>query len=683
MARRSTPALPPSAIPSLLIVGVVLACFWPALGNGFVNLDDYAMLHYNPHARGLGGAQLGWMFTTFHLGHYQPLAWVTLGIDHLLWGLDARGYHLTSLALHAANAVLVYALALAVWRAVPAAMAHPRAAATLAALLFAIHPLRVESVAWVTERRDVLSGFFLLLATLAWLRLHAAGTRERARVRWYALSLFSFALSLLSKAWGMTFPVVLLVLDVWPLGRLDKRSRSYASARQLLWEKLPFAALAFATAVTALFAVRSAGATTAWTHLTPLHRGMQAAYGLCFYVRKTLLPIGLFPAYLLDRNMDPSEPVYVLSAIGVLVAIGVLFALRRRWPGLVVAFVCYVIIVSPVLGLTQSGIQIVADRYAYLSCLPFALLVAAGFGRVPSRGLTGRVAAAAGLLVVAALGALTWQQTLVWRDTLTLWNHTLRHDPENWFAYSMRGTHYQQAGDHAHATADYDAAIARNQYFPQVFNNRAAARAAQGDLEGAYEDWGRALEANPRFFEALYNRGVTRLSRGDARAAVDDFEAAVRLKPAAAPPGTSSQGRARRSATSKPRSTPAGGRCSYRLPNRPCIAAPSGCCWGCYRSGDPVRREQVRVGYDVTTHGVIGASWGARYELWHHCTYPSALSLSMIWEVVSRCRALRAESISKCRISSRTTSPRLFAMSTRSSGSFVMSNSCGASWSRR
>jgi tetratricopeptide (TPR) repeat protein len=533
--RSSRPVFPASATAAALIVAVALVCFWPALGNDFVNLDDYAMIHYNPHARGLGGAHLRWMFTTFHLGHYQPLSWVTLAFDHLLWGLDPRGYHLTSLALHAANAVLVYFLALAIWRAAPVTMPHAPAVAVLAALLFAVHPLRVESVAWVTERRDVLSALFLLLATLAWLRLHEGGVRRPSRARWYALALAACALSLLSKAWGMTFPAVLLVLDLWPLGRLGRHGRGRAPLGRLLWEKVPFALLALAAAIAAFLAQQSAGATTAWAHFTPLTRAMQAAYGLAFYVHKTLIPIRLFPAYLLERDMNPLEPAYVLSALGALLTLGMLFVFRRRFPALVATFACYAIIVSPVLGLTQSGIQIVADRYSYLSCLPFALLVAAALGRTASSGLSARVTAcAAGVLVVVLLGTLTWRQARVWHDSLTLWNHTLRLDPENWFAYTLRGTHYQQAGDHARARADYDAAISRTQYFPQVFNNRAGARAAQGDWEGALEDWGRALEANPRFFEAFFNRGVTHLSRGDARVAIVDFEAALRLKPTSA-----------------------------------------------------------------------------------------------------------------------------------------------------
>ena len=182
----------------------------------------------NPQYRGLSLAHLRWMFTTFHGGHYQPLSWLTFAIDYTLWGMQPRGYHLTNVILHAANALLVYALA---WRScrerrtAAAARSSPRragirlaSAAAVAALCFAIHPLRVESVAWVTERRDVLSAFFLLLTVLAYLRMVEARPAAAWR-KWFALALGCFVLSLLSKAWGMTLPVVLLVLDAYPLRR--------------------------------------------------------------------------------------------------------------------------------------------------------------------------------------------------------------------------------------------------------------------------------------------------------------------------------------------------------------------------------------------------------------------------------------------------------------------------------
>src|SRR5207247_358874 len=216
---------------------VVIACFLPTLRNDFVLWDDDLNFTDNPSYRGLSWPHLRWMFTTVLGGHYQPLSWVTLGLDYTLWGLDPTGYHLTSLLLHAANAVLCYRLVRALLaRAFDRASAPGPAAAAAGALFFAIHPLRVESVAWASERRDVLSGLFYLATVLAYVRMAAAERTGGAR-RWYLVSLACFVLSLLSKAWGMTLPIVLVLLDVYPLRRPPR-----------LLEQAPYAVLALGAA---------------------------------------------------------------------------------------------------------------------------------------------------------------------------------------------------------------------------------------------------------------------------------------------------------------------------------------------------------------------------------------------------------------------------------------------------
>lgn len=515
----------------LVLVAAVIGCFFPVLGNEFVNLDDPAMFTGNPYYRGFSGSNLRWMFSTFHLGHYQPLSWLTLALDHALWGLDPRGYHLTNLLLHAANAVLVYLLAERTFRLAGAAQTNPPGAALLGALLFAVHPLRVESVAWATERRDVLSGFFLLVALLAWLRRFDPGLPGWATARWYGIALASFVLSLLSKAWGMTLPVVLLVLDVWPLGRLRGGSERYTPVGRLLLEKVPFAVIALGFAIVAALAQQSAGAMLDVVKFSPWQRLAQAAYGLCFYVVKSLLPVRLSPVYLLDRNLDPTAPLYLASAAAVAVGVTALVLSRRRWPAGLVALLCYAITVAPVLGVAQSGVQIAADRYSYLACLPFPLLLGAGFGRFAPASTAGRVARVLALAVVATLGVLTWRQTFVWRDSLSFWNHVLALAPEHWYGHHMRGIYFYETGETERALADFDAALRSNPDRAQTYVSRGTVRARRGDTAGAIADWDRALEINPGFFAAYYNRGTSRLARGDLANAAADFRAAVRIQP--------------------------------------------------------------------------------------------------------------------------------------------------------
>jgi tetratricopeptide (TPR) repeat protein len=313
------------------------------------------------------------------------------------------------------------------------------------------------------------------------------------------------------------------MLDVWPLGRV-------LGLRRALLEKLPFFALAAAAAVVAFLAQASVGAMTAATHLTAAQRVMHAFYGLAFYVWKSLLPIGLAPVYLLDVRGDPAAPRYLLAAAAVVAGTVALVALRRRWPAGLVAFACYAIVVSPVLGLAQSGVQIVADRYAYVSCLPLALLVAPLLARL-AVGLAGAVALGA---LVATLGYLTYAQASVWRDSSTLWSHTLGVDPQNWLAHNMRGLARETQGDLAGALADFDRSIALDPGYSAAYVNRGRARVANGDVRGAVDDWDRALELNPAATEARLNRGGARLMLGDATGAVEDLERAVEGNPESA-----------------------------------------------------------------------------------------------------------------------------------------------------
>jgi len=520
----------------------VALAFLPALSNGFVIWDDDLNFTDNPVYRGLGSSQLYWMFTTLLGGHYQPLTWLTLGLDYTLWGMDARGYHATSLLLHAANAVCCYFLILALVDAAtsPGGEGRPadrrervprwyddparlHAAAAAGALVFALHPLRVESVAWVSERRDVLSGLFLLVTVLAYLRAHAPALPAARRRRWKVVSLVLFLASLLSKAWGITLPVVLLILDVYPL----RRPARGESLRTLLLEKVPYALLAGAAAIVAF----AAQALTPEMRTVAQHgvvaRLAQAAYGLVFYPVKTLLPLRLSPAYLLETPLDVTAPRYVVSTLVVIAITVAAIRWRRRAPWALASWLCYGAIVSPVLGLAQTGPQLVADRYSYLALIPLAALVAVGIGAL-SVGRERWVAAAATATLVV-VGVLTFQQTRVWHDSLTLWNHTLALDPENHIAWTNRGWARQLGGDVASAIDDYTRAIAANPEYALAYYDRGTARDGRGDLDGAAADYSAAIAlgwGDPRPFN---NRGYVRHRQGDLHAAVRDYSRALAM----------------------------------------------------------------------------------------------------------------------------------------------------------
>ena len=522
-ATASPPArLRPGA--AALLVAAVFVCFLPALGSQFVLWDDDMNFTDNPSYRGLSASHLRWMFTTLYGGHYQPLSWLTLGLDYTIWAMNPTGYHLTNLLLHAANALLVYRMIVAL---VPGVGAR---AALAGALLFAIHPLRVESVAWATERRDVLSALFYLATVLGYLRLVQAKRDGRPWRGWLAASVGCFLLSLLSMAWGITLPLVLLALDVYPLRRLVRRR----DAVPLLLEKIPYAALALGGAVLAQLASNQVPAKRTLAQHGLVERAAQAAYGLVFYLWKTLVPIRLSPVYLLEQTLRPTAPRYLASAAVVVGVTAAAVLLRRRAPWATVAWACYALVLVPVLGFVQTGPQITADRYSYLACLPWVVLAAAGIDRLKGGAVTGALAVAA----LAGLGALTFRQTRVWHDSRTLWEHALRVDPDDYVAYLNRGTVRQAEGDLVGAFADFTEAVRRNPDYYLAFYSRATERLARGDDAGAIADYTATLRINPRYIEAYNNRGLARQRTGDLEGAIADLSEALRLSPPAWPPRT-------------------------------------------------------------------------------------------------------------------------------------------------
>ncbi len=419
-----------SAIVPLAIALFTAAVFSPVLLNEFVRWDDHVVLLNNPHYRGLGWRHIRWMFTNLLLGHYTPLTWLSFGLDYTFWGMNPTGYHLTSLLLHAATAAVFYLVARRLLGHATELTGTPlRLATATAALFFAVHPLRVESVAWATERRDVLSGLFFMLTILAYLRAVAADPQRRRGL--LATSIACYVLALASKSIVMTLPVVLVLLDVYPLRRLTGGWRGWigAPARPVWLEKVPYALLSVAAAAVAYYAhslVTPPLVFHGWAE-----RLAAIGYALWFYVVKTVLPIGLSPLY--EVRFEAAIVPSLLGVLGLTVA-SVL--VRSRWPAGLAAWTAYAILLAPVSGLVDVGV-LVADRYSYLASVPWAVLVGAGVGilaRAGARGGLGprltRGAVGAGVLGLAALALLSWQQALIWRDTESLWRHAVAVTPE-------------------------------------------------------------------------------------------------------------------------------------------------------------------------------------------------------------------------------------------------------------
>ena len=443
MRHRLTTLTFPERALVLSIVLAVVAVFSVGLRNEFVDWDDPANLLENQDYRGLGRAQLAWMFTTTLMGHYIPLTWLTFGLDYVLWGMEPAGYHFTNLVLHAANAALVYWLAKRLLAAArPRAGEYAlRAGAAVAALFFAVHPLRAESVAWATERRDVLSGLLFLTCVLTYVGAATAHSHRRRRL--LLLAIAAFALAMLAKSIVMTLPLLLLVLDWYPLRRLHGLSWTEGNRRVLL-EKLPFFAVALAGAEISYWAVARDGLLTQYSLAS---RVAMALYSVSFYISKTVLPLDLSPLYELPSRVDVLDPQFLGASIAVTILSVALVALAPRWPAGLAAYAWYAIMLVPVGGLVHAGHQLAHDRYSYLSCLSFAVLAGGAIvwlagaqadGRL--RPLLFRVSCGAIGALLVAFAFLTWLQVQVWRDSESLWMHATYATPDCSICHNNYGT---------------------------------------------------------------------------------------------------------------------------------------------------------------------------------------------------------------------------------------------------
>jgi hypothetical protein len=530
-------ALAQSAVgPPIGLALLTLAAFAPALRNGFVWDDQFNVVD-NPHVRGLGWSELRWMLTTAGSTHpgwggqWIPLTWLTVALDYRVWGLNPVGYHLTNLVLHAANAVLLFALA----RRVLAAATPTAGAGVLSvgaattALFWALHPLRVESVAWATERRDVLSGFFFLLAVLTYLRAGLA--RAPGRRWWFAGSVGCYALALASKATVLLLPLALLVLDAYPLARLRGRWR------QRLVEKVPYALLAAAAAGLTLHAVRVAASLTPSDQYPLPARVATALYGLWFYVEKTVFPLGLSPLYELRVPVRPLDPPFLGRGLAVLAVSAGLWLVRGRWPAGLAVWVSYAVLLVPVSGLAHVGYHVAADRYGYLPSLGLALLVGAGAAAVAAaRRPALRPAYARLLLVVIAgwvlgLGGLTARQVHAWSDAETLWQSALDVDPACGICHGNLGAELERLGLWEPAIAHLEEALALRPDQVGFQRNLGLALLRSGRPAEAVTHFRLAVAAIPSDPALRNYLGLALLGVGQPEPALGQFRLAVRLDP--------------------------------------------------------------------------------------------------------------------------------------------------------
>jgi protein O-mannosyl-transferase len=526
-------------IPGLLLVLLVLPVFFPMLHNDFINYDDPIYVTGNPHVQGgLTWEDFKWALTTSEGANWHPLTMLSHMLDCQVFGLKPWGHHLTSLLFHAANTLLLFLvlnrLTGARWRSF------------FVAALFGLHPLRVESVAWVAERKDVLSAFFWLLTLKSYTAYvealrpaEASPPDSTSRSRgpgihlYYSLTLLCFILGLLSKPMLVTLPFVLLLLDYWPLNRISNLKSEISNPRpwsRLVWEKTPFFILAAVSSAVTLIVQKHAGAMARMAELTFAERVENAVISYARYLGKFLYPMNLAVFYPHPEQWPAS--IFSLAGLLLLGLCALAIMKRRQWPWLFVGWFWFVGTLVPVIGLVQVGGQSIADRYTYLPLI--GILIALTWGlceassRLPSRAYTLPGAAA---IAVISCAVLTRRQIGWWQDSGTLFRHVIAATGDNHIAYFHLGDYLLSRGDTDEAIRMYQSSIQTRPTFLEPHQNLGVALLSQARFEPASDQFREALRLKPDFADAHNGLGYALQRQGRLDDALAHFEQAVAADP--------------------------------------------------------------------------------------------------------------------------------------------------------
>ena len=548
------PIRPPGAWRALVVCLALVAMVWIVFGQtagfDFINYDDDHHVYANAHVvGGLNARDIAWAFGHHQDDYWHPLDFLSHMLDCQVYGLQPGGHHLTNVGLHAAAVVLLF---LALRR-----LTGILWGSAFVAVVFAVHPLRAESVAWVSERKDMLHGIFFALAILAY--VHYVRRRSLAR---YLLVAVLFLLGLMCKPTLMTLPFLFLLFDYWPLARVPA-GQGVQGWLPLILEKLPLFLLSAASCLEARL-----GNSPAFEMLRPLPPGLPIANALVScadYLRQTVWPAGLAVGYPFPENGLPAWRV-LLAVLVLATLTAIVFLRRRQQPYLLVGWLWYLGMLAPMAGFVQAGVIAHADRYTYLPQIGLSLMIAWALAEWASRR-TGRraVLAGAAVLTIVMLGAAACVQVSYWRNSGTLFRHAIAVTRDNAVAYEHLGHYLLQqrqpdaarecyekavaaAPDRAAARVDlaslllvegkldeaagqYREALRFNPGNPEALNNLGYLFAARGDFEGAITNYDQAIRSRPGFSSAYHNRGLAYAAKGDWSQAIPDYREAIRLDP--------------------------------------------------------------------------------------------------------------------------------------------------------
>jgi protein O-mannosyl-transferase len=500
----------------VLLALAVAAIYAQTAAHGYVAYDDDQYVYANPWVKaGLTAANIAWACRTFFYANWHPLTWLSYMLDFTLFGPHAGAEHLVNVAFHLATTILLF---LALYR-----MTRRPWRSALVAAIFAVHPLHVESVAWISERKDVLCAFFEMLTLLLYVRYTA-----KPDLRRYLVVAGAYALSLMAKPMAVTFPLVLLLVDYWPLARFDWPPRP-AALRRVGIEKVPLLAMAAAASVLTFLAQRNYGAVISLTRLPLWARAANAAIAYASYLWKAFWPTNLAVLY----PPRPPNPGVALAAALVLAAIT---AAAWRWvkrrPYLAVGWLWYLGMLVPVIGLVQVGIQAMADRYTYVPMVGLSIAIVWTLAEYCEWRPALRMAAwATSVAVLAVLAAAAYGQTAYWKSSRTLFEHTLAVTRNNYIIQNNLGVIVARDGDSAAAMALYRAAIATAPDYADAHANLAHELIKAGQLDQARASLERALRLNPNLAIAHGDLGLIFAAGGRYEEARREIEQSLRLSP--------------------------------------------------------------------------------------------------------------------------------------------------------
>jgi protein O-mannosyl-transferase len=573
-------------IPALIFLSLAILTvitFWSLKDCDFINFDDPIYVYENAYVQsGLNWNSIEQAFSfsselVKKSGNWFPVTWLSLLLDYQIFGLNPSGYHLMNLLFHVMNTILFFLIF--------HRMTNSLWPSTFVAALFAIHPLHVESVAWITERKDVLSTFFWMLTMGAY-----SDYVEHPGFRRYFLVLLFFVLGLMAKPMLVTLPFVLLLLDYWPLQRFGEitgmnskasfgnrfrsklRGINPSAARDnstnasnfipscrdsfsaslirigvstikpadpqykrsliypLLWEKAPLFALSVLSSIVTYIVQQKGGAVASIKAIPPVVRMGNAFVSYIAYIEKMIWPSNLAVFYPYSGLLVPWQ---VLVSVFLLIAITLtVIWMVKRTPYLATGWLWYLGTLVPVIGIVQVGSQAMADRYTYIPLIGLFIMVAWGVPDLLKKWKHRKeILLASSILIILCLSIITWKQVMYWQNSIKLYDHALKVTHYNWFVYYSRGSAYADLGNYWQAIEDYDRAIEIEPGYAEAYNNQGVAYGYLGNYKKAIDDCSRAIKIKSDYIYAYYNRGSAYNYLGNYKQAIEDYDRAIKIEP--------------------------------------------------------------------------------------------------------------------------------------------------------